>query len=260
MKTVFFVIPKLSLVLTRSTFSRLFFIVKLLYFFLSRKLIGINSEFVLKCVFLNKKFVLYLKQIVDLDTLKDIYVDEAYLLDLPNPPKYIIDLGAHFGDSTLYFHAMYPDAIILAVEPSPESFKRLLKSVAAIPNIKPINAAVGPYDGHVEFSLMPNSTGDSLVKRKGAVSVVNVRQTTLAKLLHEHDIKSVDLIKFDIEGGEFTVFNDLHTVRLSSAYIGELHFDLTDIDNKTFDLFFAGYRCQYLATNNPRRFIFSART
>ena len=42
----------------------------------------------------------------------------------------------------------------------------------------------------------------------------------------EFDIDKADLLKFDIEGAEFSLFDSIDIQSAASSYIGELHFDL----------------------------------
>ena len=51
-------------------------------------------------------------------------------------PKVILDVGAHVGDATLYFHQQYPEAQIFSYEPCQEFFKYLELNTRDRPNIK----------------------------------------------------------------------------------------------------------------------------
>lgn len=58
-------------------------------------------------------------------------------------PDVIYDIGADCGSVTLHLHRLFPESRIIAVEPNPWSFPRLAKNAAGIPQIVPVNAAVG---------------------------------------------------------------------------------------------------------------------
>ncbi len=65
---------------------------------------------------------------------------------LQNPPRCILDLGAHIGLATLRFKASFPHAIIHCYEPDPENFKLLEKNTKDLPGVILHQEAVGPKD------------------------------------------------------------------------------------------------------------------
>ena len=73
---------------------------------------------------------------------KENYSDEEFLKkQIKTNRPLILDIGAHIGESVLFFRSIFPNADIFSVEPDPDSYIRLLK---LFPNIdKCINAAVG---------------------------------------------------------------------------------------------------------------------
>jgi len=153
-------------------------------------------------------------------------VFKEYSWKLDQDPKVIVDLGAHFGDTALYYHAVYPDAQIIAVEPSPENYARLVRHTKHIPNITTVQAAVGVTDGMMQLHLSNSSLGHSVVQRTSEDKQVAVRQISLPTLYDEHNITKADLLKFDIEGAEFELLASLDIEKIAKSYIGELHFDL----------------------------------
>lgn len=171
---------------------------------------------------------------MDVAVLREVFVDKEYSWFPIEKPKYIIDLGAHFGDTALYYHAHFPQAKIIAVEPSPENFKRLQKNTKDISQIIIVQAAVGEVTGFTDLHIDKSSLGVSVQKRSGNETIIKVPQITLTDLLKEFSIQKADVIKFDIEGAEFSLFNNIQTEEISKTFIGEIHLDLTNIELQTF--------------------------
>jgi hypothetical protein len=70
----------------------------------------------------------------------------------------IIDAGAHIGLAGIWYSRLYPDAVIISIEPDPANFKMLEANTAALPNVRVFCAAVGARPGFVEVS---RETGSS---------------------------------------------------------------------------------------------------
>lgn len=227
MDVLFKTIPSLAKALSGDSFSQqIKLLLKFWYFALSRKLLGLKGDFHISAVSNTTPIDFYLRYIMDLAVLREIYIEKEYDWCPVEDPKVIIDLGAHFGDTALYYHSRFPNAKIIAVEPSPENFERLVKHTKNVLNIIPVQAAVGGSDGTIELSVSDVPFGHSVFSRNSTDAKVLVKEITLATLLAEHNITKADLIKFDIEGAEFSLFNSTSPKEHSQSYIGEVHLDL----------------------------------
>ena len=135
MNTLFSTIPKLAKTLSMSHRQSLFLVVQFWYFFLTRKLNIVKTDMRFRFHNNSVQFDHWLRFPMDIAVLREIYLDKEYDWCPIVDPKVIIDLGAHFGDTTLYYHTRFPNARIIAVEPAPESYERLLKNTQNIKNI-----------------------------------------------------------------------------------------------------------------------------
>src|SRR5262249_22479783 len=128
------------------------------------------------------------------------WVDECYRLPDGAEPKYIIDLGANIGMSSLWFAKRYSRAKVIAVEPSPDNARitRLNLETNAV-NGEVIEAAIGPDDGTIFFNEGPESNVGR-VSDKGGNPVKMVSMDTVLRALPSGS--AVDVIKIDIEGSE----------------------------------------------------------
>ena len=229
MKYLFVYLPKLALALSgNSPFRAVRLYVQLGYFVLLCRLFpGSQREFFLKGTYRGQEVSYFVEEFINLSSLIEIYVFKEYDWDCGFVPQTILDLGAHFGDTALYYNAVYPGTKIIAVEPDPINFARLQKNVAAYPNIIPLHCAVGEENGTITLFLAQNGLGHSTALRKENHGSVEVEQVTVATLLSQNGLEKVDLLKFDIEGAEAALFKDSALVEKSRAFIGELHFDLS---------------------------------
>jgi len=110
----------------------------------------------------------------------------------------IIDGGANVGYAALFFAQQHPDAVVVAVEPDPVTFRQLAANCAGVDRILPVLAAVWSHEN-----------GVSLVTDRGhgswAHQVVEAGATpsrTLASLIAMIPGGRPLIIKLDIEGAE----------------------------------------------------------
>jgi len=107
-----------------------------------------------------------------------------------------------------------PKAKIVAIEPVPETYKRLCENVSQNGlehRVTCLNCALG---GVSETRMVkigkPRSQAQRVVAfdPKSKVPVVSVATETLINILDKQGINAIDLLKMDIEGGEFeTLFS-----------------------------------------------------
>lgn len=248
-------IPELALVLGAKRPLAVLRILGTLYFFVvSRKLFHTHTDLPLRVSCMGRDITFFLRYPMDTAVLTEVFVDKEYEWFPVPDPKVIVDLGAHFGDTSLYYHAHFPDATILAVEPSPENYERLVQHVSKIPNIIPIQGAVGTTDGETQLNIVGSGLGHSLVERAGTQSTATVQQFTLGTLFQRHGIKKADVVKFDIEGGEYALFKDVKPETYARAYIGEVHPDLVP-DGGDFSKVFSAFETATVPVDGRRYLI-----
>jgi FkbM family methyltransferase len=110
----------------------------------------------------------------------------------------IIDAGADVGYSALDFAERFPDAVVIAVEPDPEAFAKLVANCIGEPRIQPVHAAVWSHEAGV--SLLASAAPGAWASRVAGCGATPSR--TLAGLLAlVPDGRSL-IIKLDIEGAE----------------------------------------------------------
>lgn len=261
MNTFFITIPRLAFALSgHSVLCKLYTMLLLQFFVVSRSTFLKGKE--LRVSFIRKGvlFSLVLLTKFDIAALKEVFLNEEYRLLPSVQPKTILDLGANFGDTPLYFHTEYPDAIIYAVEPDPQSYSRLLQSTAHITKIVPVNVAIGPKDGEMDLhSSSKSSLRNSLVERENCDTVTSVRTVTMRTLYTELGIARTDICKFDVEGSEAYLFLDTVPEALADVFLGEIHEDLMEnINVSHFKRLFSSYDTSVIATGRKGRHFLTA--
>jgi len=118
-----------------------------------------------------------------------------------------IDIGANVGAYSLFAAAQAgPRARIVAIEPQPEIFERLVTNIRLNPfgTIKAIACALADKTGELTLFLDDRNRGESSVKIVGSDNATTIRvpAKTLLDLLLEEGFERVDAAKLDVEGAE----------------------------------------------------------
>ena len=136
----------------------------------------------------------------DMQSIREVWMDECYRLPFDLTPGRLVDLGANIGLTSLWFAQRYGCSVI-AVEPSPDN-ARLTRLNLEQNQVRAevIEAAVGPRDGTTMFEDAVDSNMGHINAGGGGrqVTVVSM-ETVLDKLPAGTE---ADLVKMDIEGGE----------------------------------------------------------
>jgi len=107
----------------------------------------------------------------------------------------VMDFGASVGPFTYSILDKKPKHVY-CFEPSPEEIETLTKNTQSGP-VTIINKGISDKEGEFEFNLFGLDGGMKLAK-----------STTFDKIRDEYDIKKIDFIKTDCEGGEYSIFNN----------------------------------------------------
>jgi len=129
--------------------------------------------------------------------------------DLP-----ILDVGAHIGIFSLYAKMLNPEAKVYALEPETDNFSVLKKNRAEndfARDIKLFKVALAKETGVRKLKIEKDSINHCLEKNteedEGAC-YEEVRAVSLRDFLVENEIAEVGLLKMDIEGGEYEIFDN----------------------------------------------------
>jgi FkbM family methyltransferase len=160
----------------------------------------------------------------DISVYSDVVIKGDYDIRLPKPPRTIIDAGANVGLATIYYANKYPEAKIVAVEPEPMNYSKLLRNVAPYTNVIPINAALWNRDCEVHLGAPgPDSTSYDQWAFQVTDQGTPVRGITMETLMKETALDSIELLKMDIEGGEIEAFDNYDWIDCVDSIVIELH-------------------------------------
>jgi FkbM family methyltransferase len=139
----------------------------------------------------------------------------------------IFDIGANRGQVTQKYLELFPNAIIYAFEPFPESFNILRNRFLDNSSVHLIQKAVSSESGNKEFFvnknvdtnslLKPQKTGLSSDEQVRNVHKIKVEGLILDNFCHFNRIEHIDILKMDIQGGEYDALKGLHKALEKSA-------------------------------------------
>jgi len=150
----------------------------------------------------------------------------------------VLDVGANCGSFTYSILPKKPKHVY-CVEPSNSICETLKKNVQQ-DNVTIINKAIS-FTEEINIDI-PND-GVYIYHNKGT----KYSTTTFRKLIQEHQIEKVDFLKFDCEGGEYSIFtpdNQKYIQENIKNFAGEWHIS----DHKSSIEYFKIFRDHYLQT------------
>ena len=119
-------------------------------------------------------------------------------------PKRIIDAGAHRGAWTRVVKEVFPEAVVLMIEPMPECREELGKITARWKDVRHRAALLGAEPGQARFAI--EGTNSRMVasgeKVPEGVQVLELPVETLAEVGRQEGFGECDFLKMDLQGHE----------------------------------------------------------
>ena len=145
--------------------------------------------------------------------------------------KVIFDVGANVGIYSLLASSANRTASIHAFEPTPEMFRALSENIRrnSAANIVPHQEAVGATGGAAFLwqHVADNEGMNYVTEARVYDSQPAVNRTSLDEFCRANGIERVDLMKIDIEGGEYDALRGAERL-LAQKKIGCLFIELLD--------------------------------
>jgi FkbM family methyltransferase len=207
------------------------------------------------------------------------YAAQKRLLDgLGRNQPVIFDVGAHRGETVARYRALFPQARLYCYEANADNAHIIESRFAGDDAVKVTAAAVAAESGTSTFYINQRDATSSLLARSktgrryyhseaGLKSTVEVPTQTIDDILRKESIDHIDILKFDIQGGELLALHGaaetLAKKRVSliysetffadhyenNPYLHDLWKYLEQFDYSLFDIY-----DPYRATNGQLRF------
>jgi len=165
----------------------------------------------------------------DLNAVAETCVTEDYQLHnflKIKPGDVVFDVGANMGSFAIY--AAKKGARVYAFEPIKENYNRLIANIKLNHLEQSITAfeyGIYSHSGTQSLHISDNNKGGHSVLDNGGHSAVEITIKRLADVFAELGVSSVDLLKIDIEGAEYEIFEHLTTdeAQKIKKIVGEYH-------------------------------------
>jgi FkbM family methyltransferase len=161
---------------------------------------------------MNRKALLPIRKIIE--AAFGIYaLEDHFMINGFEKFPVVVDLGAGNGEFPKRILEKYPSSRIILVEPDPSLFRELTKKFEKQDNVEILEAAVGNEENnygkfYLSKNLVGNSLHKSLIAEKDIQGDITVRIVTLEDIFSLFHLEKIDLLKVDIEGEEWNVFEN----------------------------------------------------
>jgi FkbM family methyltransferase len=138
----------------------------------------------------------------------------------PDDVRHIVDAGANIGLTTLYLSSLFKNARFVCVEPDDGNFEILSHNVrqnglsdvglfkgGVWSESKSVSLSHGFRDGREWAITLVDQDGEETPHSSFGEDSASVEVLSINDLMGRFDFPSIDVLKLDIEGGEFAVFN-----------------------------------------------------
>jgi FkbM family methyltransferase len=166
----------------------------------------------------------------DLNSIREIWIEEAYRLPFADPSGILLDLGANIGMTSLWLAKTYSFTQVIAVEPDPNN-AALVRQNFALNGIagQVLEAAVGPREMEARFESSESSNLGRLSENGSLVPMI-----TVGSIVQKFGVSRFGLVKIDIEGGEQELFDGpTEWLEQADAIIIEFHPTIVDYPRLT---------------------------
>lgn len=160
--------------------------------------------------------ITFRQNLYDARILRESFLEKPYLVGVQNFDV-ILDIGAYIGDFSLYA-AKHLGARVIAFEPTAENFSLLAQNVrnnnlSNRISISPL--AVSARGGPLQLFIQSSEAGEIHASSNiYGTHYVNpstrvIESISINQILVDHNLAKVNLLKLDIEGGEYDILEDM---------------------------------------------------
>ncbi len=122
--------------------------------------------------------------------------------------KNIMEIGSLNGVDSLFFKSKYPESNVFCIEGLPDNYDTYLKDLTTI---TPINIVVADYDGVITYHKKDINGIHGILDRgqQYGTKTLQLQCNTMKTICDNYKIKSLDLVKIDVEGATFEILNSM---------------------------------------------------
>lgn len=171
-----------------------------------------------------ERIIFYRPDTTDALILQQIFVQQDYNLQNPRLPQagellafylsvlsnhgqpLIVDCGANIGASAVYFATVFPNSVVVAIEPDDANYDLLVRNTNGL-RVESQLAAIGSYQGEVH--VYNQGYGECGFRTAAEGNGQLVKQLAMRNLVTANMAKGRTpfIAKIDIEGGESELFS-----------------------------------------------------
>jgi len=195
------------------------------------------------------------RTLMDLWIIKETCLDHQYERASIEPEDgwTILDIGAGLGDWSICVALRYPQTVIHAYEPSPESFVLFKENILLnrVKNIKALPYAVSSSRGVIKLYAVSQNAVQHSTALKSDMPGMQVKSVTLDQILSE--VTQCDYLKMDCEGAEYDILfgADDSTLQKIRRICLEYHDGVTEFSHQDLVQFLDRKGFQVRLTPNP---------
>jgi len=120
----------------------------------------------------------------------------------------VADVGANIGDSIIAFRG-HEDDKFLAIEANPRFIKYLKQNVGLLPGVIIVESFCADFvDDKMMFTIHEDKGTAEIIPGEG----INLRATTLDRLIKEYDFSDLNIIKTDTDGHDLRVLRGAQAI------------------------------------------------
>ncbi|MFO8068223.1 MAG: FkbM family methyltransferase [Bacteroidales bacterium] len=156
----------------------------------------------------------------DTTIFKGIFLQQEYPI-IQNKTGTIIDAGANIGATSFFFKMHAPKMKIIAVEPDESNCKLFELNMKPFSSVTLLKKALHNVEGRSMQIKNPDAPKYSYQMELGES---NTKTVSINSILEKYEIKKLNIVKLDIEGGEKAVFEkNTEWINVCDILIIELH-------------------------------------
>jgi FkbM family methyltransferase len=166
----------------------------------------------------------------DLNSIREIWFEEAYRLPFADTSGALLDLGANIGMTSVWLAKNYAFTQVIAVEPDPNN-AALVRQNLELNGIasQVLEAAIGPKEAQARFEFSEFSNLGRMSEGGALVQMI-----TVDSIIEKLAVGRFALVKIDIEGSEQELFDGpTDWLGHTEAIIIEFHPTLVDYPRLT---------------------------